>query len=129
MLKDKLAQLRKSKGYSQAQMADFLNITRQAYNHYETGTRVPPADSLNTLADVLGVSTDYLLDRTDVISPVTSSQDIADELDRIQEMLETQEHLIFDGAPMSSEAKSYILSAMRIGMAAAKQKKQSDKKD
>ena len=129
MLKDRLAELRKKKGYSQAQMANFLNITRQAYNHYETGTRVPPSDSLKILADVLDASADYLLNRTDTIA--SDSKDIAEELERIQQMLENQEHLMFDGSPMSQDAKSYILSAMRIGMAAAKQKKQDadEKKD
>lgn len=68
MLKDKLVELRTKKGLSQSQMAKLLNITRQAYNHYETGIRIPTAEGLNLIADIFDVSTDHLLGREDVIS-------------------------------------------------------------
>lgn len=64
MLKDVLCELRKEKGFSQTQIAKMLNITRQAYNHYETGTRYPTPEGLTMLAEIFDVSVDYLLGRT-----------------------------------------------------------------
>ena len=65
MFKERLKQCRIRHGDSQQQIATHLNITRQAYNHYETGNRVPSQETLLTLADYFNVSVDYLLGRTD----------------------------------------------------------------
>ena len=41
-----LAEKRTSAGYTQAQAADLLYISRSSYNHYEQGNRIPPLDVL-----------------------------------------------------------------------------------
>jgi transcriptional regulator with XRE-family HTH domain len=56
---------REKSGLLQSDMAEKLNITRQAYNHYETQKRVPPLETLFELAEIFGVSLDYLTGRTD----------------------------------------------------------------
>ena len=56
---DKIRELRKQKGVSQAVVAEYLGITKQAYSLYETGKREPDFDSLLKLADYFG--TDSLL--------------------------------------------------------------------
>ena len=43
---DKIRELRKQKGVSQAVVAEYLGITKQAYSLYETGKRDPDIDSL-----------------------------------------------------------------------------------
>lgn len=58
-----LKQLRIQRGFTQKQMAELLNITTNGYQHYELGTRQPPVDMLCKIADILGVSVDYLLGR------------------------------------------------------------------
>lgn len=65
MFKDRLSTCRLSCGMSQSDVAKFLKITRQAYNHYETGQRQPPHDTLVELAKLFGVTTDYLLGNSD----------------------------------------------------------------
>jgi len=65
MVLDRLKKCREEKGLSQAEMGQALEITRQAYNHYETGKREPPQDTLKKISEVLNVSVDYLLGRTD----------------------------------------------------------------
>ena len=60
---DNLKQLRIQSGFTQKQMAELLNITTNGYQHYELGTRQPPVDMLCKLADIFGVSVDYLLGR------------------------------------------------------------------
>lgn len=60
---ENLKQLRIQSGFTQKQMAELLNITTNGYQHYELGTRQPPVDMLCKIADILGVSVDYLLGR------------------------------------------------------------------
>lgn len=66
MLKERLKILRKEKKMLQSDMANKLEISQSAYSHYEKGIRIPDAMTLNKLADILDVSTDYLLGRTDM---------------------------------------------------------------
>lgn len=65
MLNIRLRELRHNKNLSQADVAEFLRISRQAYNFYETGKREPDNETLQKLASFFDVSTDYLLGRTD----------------------------------------------------------------
>lgn len=61
MFGKKLRLLREEKELSQKEMADHLQITRQAYNYYENDKRNPDYDTLRAIADYFNVSTDYLL--------------------------------------------------------------------
>lgn len=56
-----LRTIRKSKGLSQAKMAEILCISPQAYSNYETGKRKPSSETLIKIANLYGVSVDYLL--------------------------------------------------------------------
>ena len=46
-------------------MAEFLGIKLRAYQYYESGTFYPEIPNLIKLADYFGVTTDYLLGRSD----------------------------------------------------------------
>ena len=61
MLKDNLIMLRKLNSYSQEQIADKLNSSRQAYAKWESGATVPDIDKAAALAQVYGVTLDSLL--------------------------------------------------------------------
>lgn len=65
MLNERLKKIRKEKKLLQSDMAKKLEISQSAYSHYEKGIRIPDAITLNKLADILDVTTDYLLGRTD----------------------------------------------------------------
>lgn len=65
MFKERLNKCRLERGLSQSAVANLLNMTRQAYNHYETGQRQPTQEILVKIADLFQVSVDYLLGRTD----------------------------------------------------------------
>ncbi len=58
---EKLVQLRKSKGWSQEDLAEKLNVSRQAISRWENGTALPDAENLRQLSHLFGVSSDYLL--------------------------------------------------------------------
>lgn len=65
----RIRKLRENKGMSQADMARLLNCTQVSYSRYEGGKRKMPSGVLLMLADFYGVSTDYLLERTDQKEP------------------------------------------------------------
>jgi len=61
--------LRIDGGYTQAQIAEYLNVKQNTYSQYEIGTLNYPIDVLMKLADFYNVSIDYLLGRTAVKTP------------------------------------------------------------
>lgn len=60
-LPERLKELRSDRNYSQAYVAQQLNISRQTYSHYETGRINPPTDSLRALAELYNISMDLLI--------------------------------------------------------------------
>ena len=54
------------KALKQIEMAEFLDCTANHYQQIEYGHVNIPSIMLETLADFFGVSTDYLLGRTDI---------------------------------------------------------------
>ena len=61
MLKDNLVMLRKLKGYSQEQVAEKIDISRQAYAKWESGATVPDIEKASLLARVYDISLDSLM--------------------------------------------------------------------
>ena len=61
-LKEKLADLRKKKGLCQAELAEAINVSRQAISRWEVGSAIPSADNLMWLSKFYGVSMDELMD-------------------------------------------------------------------
>lgn len=57
--------LRKEKHIRQEDAAKELGISTRTYCRYETGEREPTAPTIVALADLFGVSADYLLGRSD----------------------------------------------------------------
>ena len=60
-LPEKLYTLRKKSGLSQEQLAEALNVSRQAISKWEGGSATPESDKLLALSNYFGVSLDYLL--------------------------------------------------------------------
>ncbi len=63
MLAEKLREQREKRGLSQGDMGAALQITRQAYSHYENGKREPSPGVLKKIAEILECSLDYLLEK------------------------------------------------------------------
>ena len=57
----RLLELRKGTGLSQEELANLLNVTRQAVQKWESGASRPDMDNLTALADYFQVSLDYLV--------------------------------------------------------------------
>lgn len=58
---EKLQKLRRGSGLSQEQLAEKLDVTRQAVSKWELGDSLPDAGRILTLSRLFDVSTDYLL--------------------------------------------------------------------
>ena len=64
-LRERLLSLRKARNLKQREMAELLDCTVQHYQRIEYGKVNLPSTTLMFLADYFGVTTDYLLGRTD----------------------------------------------------------------
>ncbi len=58
---DKLIDLRKKNGWSQEELADRLEVSRQSVSKWESAQSVPDMNRILKLSEIFGVSTDYLL--------------------------------------------------------------------
>ena len=58
---DKLIDLRKKNGWSQEELAEKLNVSRQAVSKWEGAQSVPDMSRIIQLSELFGVTTDYLL--------------------------------------------------------------------
>ena len=60
-LSDKIVELRKKNGFSQEDLADKLQVSRQAVSRWEQETADPSSSSILELSKLFNVTTDYLL--------------------------------------------------------------------
>ena len=60
-LSDKIIDLRKSNFMTQEDLAEQLNVSRQAVSRWESGLVMPDAGNILQLSKLFGVTTDYLL--------------------------------------------------------------------
>lgn len=61
ILADKLILLRKKSGMSQEELAEKMNVSRQAVSKWEGAQSIPDLDKILQLSELYGVTTDYLL--------------------------------------------------------------------
>lgn len=64
-MKNRLKELRKSKGCTQIFLQMHTGIEQALLSKFENGERIPPTESLLKLAEFYNVSIDYILCRTD----------------------------------------------------------------
>ena len=60
-LADKIIALRKKKGWSQEELAEQMNVSRQSVSKWEGAQSLPDLERILKLSQLFGVSTDYLL--------------------------------------------------------------------
>ena len=60
-LSDKIIKLRRVHDWSQEDLAEKLNVSRQAISRWENGTALPDAQNILQISKLFGVTTDYLL--------------------------------------------------------------------
>lgn len=61
-LGQKIKKIRKTFGLSQEQLAEIINVSRQAITKWESDFGLPDTENLKSLSNIFNVSIDYLLD-------------------------------------------------------------------
>ncbi|MDO4492894.1 MAG: helix-turn-helix transcriptional regulator [Clostridia bacterium] len=79
ILADKIIEERKRCGMSQEELADKMGVSRQAVSKWESALTMPDIDKIIRLAELFGVTTDYLL--KDDMEPGTRPAGVSAESD------------------------------------------------
>ena len=61
ILADKIIRLRRKNGWSQEELAEKMNVSRQAVSKWESSTSDPSTSNLLALAKLYGISAEELL--------------------------------------------------------------------
>ena len=89
MIEDRIKTIRQNKGYTQAELARKLNITRSSINAWELGISTPSTQYIVELANLFNVSTDYLLNVDDREKNIINIDGLSDkEVKIIKELVE-----------------------------------------
>lgn len=81
MLKENLIMLRNANGFSQEEIAEKIDISRQAYAKWESGSTTPDIEKCRRLADIYGITIDSLIktetiDGNEAILPAPKGRNI-----------------------------------------------------
>ena len=68
--------IRIRKGLTQSEVASALGVSSVVYSRYENGKRQPSIDTLIQMADIFGVTVDYLLGRQDIEDSTLSEYEL-----------------------------------------------------
>ncbi|MBE7025312.1 MAG: helix-turn-helix transcriptional regulator [Ruminococcaceae bacterium] len=66
----RIAELRKAKQWNQVALALKLNVSQYLISAYETGRHQPSIEVLKQMAKLFNVSVDYIIENTDIKTPV-----------------------------------------------------------
>lgn len=79
----RLIELREDRKLSQTEVAKAIGMSRSGFSMYELGQREPDLEMVGKLADYFGVTTDFLLGRTDSPSAGGTGDAIPEEWRRV----------------------------------------------
>ena len=82
VIAERIAARRKQLGKSQAQLAEDVNITKQAVSNYEKGLRTPDFETLDNLAEALHTTLGYLIGADSVDPAQQAREELAEDPDR-----------------------------------------------
>ena len=103
---DRLKKLRDEKGWTKTYVANHLGLARmQVYANWEYGSREPDYETIKNLANLFGVTTDYLIGRTDSRTSDT-------QIDRDLEHALDNAHS-FEGKPISDRYREVVKGNLR----------------
>ena len=116
MLSEKIINLRKSRGWSQEELAERLNVSRQSVSKWESGASNPDLDKIVAMSTLFGVSTDYLLKdaTTEQSEPIHDFADEDEENDEDEEGI-IEEETIPTREVTVPEAEEYLAAVKKAG--------------
>lgn len=104
---ERIKEISKARGMSLQSVAKSAGLSQNMIYQYKTVN--PKTETLRTLADVLGVSVDYLLGNTDEMHG-NKKDDMPIDLDKV---LSEEGMAMFDGQPLSDEYKKALLAMLK----------------
>ena len=126
ILAEKITELRKKNGWSQEELAEKLDVSRQAVSKWESAQSVPDMNRVLMLSDLFGVTTDYLL-KDDLGEPERTDAPLPEEGGRslrrvsMQEAQDFLRHRKTAAARVSLGVLMCILSPVALILLAAAQ--------
>ncbi len=82
ILADKILTLRKNIGWSQEELAEKMNVSRQSISKWESAAAIPDINRILEMAKLFGVTTDYLL-KDDIENTEYTDTDETDNRNRV----------------------------------------------
>lgn len=102
-----LSDLRTERDLYQKELAVYLNVSIGTISNYEKGVHYPDLDTLCKLADYFGVTTDYLLNRTnyryypkDLETPLIKDYTVANLINTTLELSKKDRSMLADYAEL-----------------------------
>lgn len=105
------------------QLGEVVGLAESTISQYENGRRQPDNETLLRLGEFFDVTVGYILGVEEAKAPALNEKDerdIAKTLETLMAQLDSSGDLMFDGDPISDEARESIRSAMKLGLEAAK---------
>lgn len=123
---DRFVYLCEQKGVSPSRAAIEAGISKSLVTKWKVNqTDVPSPEVIKKLSAYFNVPASYILGEENEKTPILTKKDerdIARDVERIMEDLSGSGELMFDGVPMSEEAKAAMAAAMRIGFEEARRR-------
>ena len=91
-LGQKITKMRKEKKLSQVDVASYVGVSRDAISKYERDDIVPSVENANKVAQILGVSLDYLMSEDDSLEVVDI--DMLNRMKEIQRLAEEDKNTV-----------------------------------
>lgn len=104
---ERIKEISKKRGLNLKKTATEAGLSENAI--YKWKTQTPQSNALQAVADVLGVSVDYLLGNTDDMHSNKKDDNVPIDLDKA---LSEEGMAMFDGQPLSDEYKKALLAML-----------------
>jgi len=91
-----IKELRKSKGVTQQQIADLINMHRSNYSKVENGQREISISALNKIAKYFNVSIDDIINNNEVPEEINvENKPLLEKVKLIEELEEDEQNMVF----------------------------------
>ena len=111
-LKDRIAKIRRMRGFTQAELAEKLGVSARAVQNYEAGTRTPKRDMIAKIAEVLGVNEGALATDEEFFVIEAKEKYGSKGKAAAQKLIESAAAL-FAGGDISEDDKANVMEALQ----------------
>ena len=124
----KIKNLRQQRGMTLEQVADIVGVGKSTVRKWETGMIANmKRDKIASLAKALGTTPEYLMGWGEDVKP-SDPKDAMFSLEEAQNLLMSQEAILFDGEPMDDETRELLLISLKNTMILAEKLSKKRKK-